>query len=134
MLKKIVESFDIDDYEVLTDIGYIDIEKLLVTEQYQVYEVVFETCKIKCADKHIFIGEDDSEIYAQDAKGKKIKIKMMKIKIKTATIPMIIKMIKIKMMKKIPKKMMMKKISQSQRMTTNQTIAKAKMMTKITKK
>lgn len=75
MLKKIVESFDIADYEVLTDIGYIDIEKLLVTEQYQVYEVVFETCKIKCADKHIFIGEDDSEIYAQDAKGKKIKTK-----------------------------------------------------------
>lgn len=74
-MKKIVESIDISDYEVLTPIGFIDIEKVMQTIEYRVYEVKFETVSILCADEHIFIDENDNEVYAKDVLGKKIKTK-----------------------------------------------------------
>lgn len=72
-MKKFTEVIDINDYEIETDIGFIDIEKLMETIEYDVYEITFETKKLKCADKHILISENDDEVYAIDSLGVKIK-------------------------------------------------------------
>lgn len=72
-MKKFEEVFDINDYEIETDEGYVDINKLMVTEKYDVYKVVIGNKEIKCADKHIFIDENNKEVYAIDSLGHKIK-------------------------------------------------------------
>ena len=72
-MKKFTEVIDIDDYEVLTDDGFVDIERLMTTIEYDVYEISFETKKLKCADEHILITEDDRQVYAINSLGLKIK-------------------------------------------------------------
>ncbi len=72
-MKKFINTYDIDDYQVYTDQGYIDIETLMETVEYELYQVTLETKIIKCADKHILINELDEEVYAIDSIDHKIK-------------------------------------------------------------
>lgn len=72
-MKKFLDVIDIDDYEIETDKGWIDIEKVMLTEEYKVYAVMTKTKTIKCADKHIFIDENDNEVYAIDSVGVNVK-------------------------------------------------------------
>lgn len=72
-MKKFIDVIDIDDYEIETDIGFIPVEKVMLTEEYNVYAVITKTKTIKCADKHILIDENDNEIFAIDSLGVKIK-------------------------------------------------------------
>lgn len=74
-MKKFEEVIDVFDYQVETDIGYVDIEKSMITEEYEVYEISLETKNIKCADKHILITDKDEEVFAMDSLGYKIKTK-----------------------------------------------------------
>lgn len=75
--KKITNSFEINDYEVLTDTGFVDIKRLHQTIPYVVYHLRLANGKeLKCADNHIvFINEYDeitfepiglSEIFVKD--------------------------------------------------------------------
>lgn len=64
--KKFTEVFDVSDYEVLTDVGYVDIEKTCKTIEYKIYIIKIGSVIIECADNHIFIDENDNEVYAKD--------------------------------------------------------------------
>lgn len=72
--KKFTETFDVSNYEILTDIGFVDIEKSMKTVEYNIYKISFDNnTVIECADNHIFIDEYNNEIYAKDALGINIK-------------------------------------------------------------
>jgi len=59
MDKKFEKIYDVDDYEVFTDNGWKDIEKVCKTIPYNVYEVKLEDGKfIKAADDHIVFSEN----------------------------------------------------------------------------
>jgi len=65
--KKFTKSWKIEDYEILTDEGYVDIEYLHETIPYQVFEIKTASGKsLKCADDHIIFLSDMSEIFVKD--------------------------------------------------------------------
>lgn len=73
-MKKFTNEFTIDDYEVMTDIGFVPIEKIYQTIPYVVYVLILDNYNLlKCADNHILIDENDSEIFAIDSIGANIK-------------------------------------------------------------
>ena len=52
--KKFTQSWDASEYEILTDEGFVDLEKLHETIPYQVYELKTKSGRyLKCADNHI---------------------------------------------------------------------------------
>ena len=61
--KKFIESYDVSDYEVLTDEGWVDIVKTNKTIEYDVWELTTETHSLSCADNHIVFNEDFKEIF-----------------------------------------------------------------------
>lgn len=72
--RKFVETIDVDEWEVLTDTGYHSISASNMTVKYEIYEVVFDNgTTIKCADNHIFMAIDGSEVFAKDSLGKTFK-------------------------------------------------------------
>lgn len=73
-MKKFTDELTVSDYEVLTDIGFIPIEKIYRTVPYIIYSLSFDDGKsLLCADTHILIGENDEEIYAKDSMDRNIK-------------------------------------------------------------
>lgn len=65
--RKFVEEYDIFDYEVETDDGYVSIEKLLVTVKYKKYHIeTVNGLSIDCADNHIMFDENLNEKFAKD--------------------------------------------------------------------
>jgi hypothetical protein len=65
--KKFIETWDINDYEILTDDGFVDIKSLGNTIPYEVYLLETENGKkIKCADNHIVFDENFNEIFVKD--------------------------------------------------------------------
>jgi MoxR-like ATPase len=78
-LKKITKTYNINDYEVLTDDGFVDIKSLHETIPYEVYQLKLADGKeLKCADNHILFVQDYheetfepthlSEIFVKDLK------------------------------------------------------------------
>ena len=66
-MKKIIETIKINDYEVLTDEGWVDIEFLHKTIKYNKFIVKTKNNLIlECADKHILFLENYDEIYVKD--------------------------------------------------------------------
>lgn len=66
MLKKIIDSINIKDYEVLTDTGWETIDKALLTVEYQEWVLETETKRIICADNHIVFDFDMNEKFVKD--------------------------------------------------------------------
>ena len=63
-MKKITNSYNIENYEILTDDGFIDVVSLHQTIPYKVYELKLNNgYQIKCADTHIFFDQDFNEIF-----------------------------------------------------------------------
>jgi len=54
------------EYEIMTDDGFVDLEYLHKTIEYDVYELKTNNYSLKCADKHIVFLEDFSEIFVKD--------------------------------------------------------------------
>ena len=78
MDKKFVKSKLIDDYEVLTDTGWIDIISNHTTIPYRIYLIKLSDGKqLKCADNHIvFYLDDFEEVYIKNLNiGDKILVK-----------------------------------------------------------
>ena len=74
--RKFVEVIDINDWEVETEDGFVDIKQLNKTIPYQVYKVTLENgITLKCADTHILIDENYDEVFAINSKNKKIRTK-----------------------------------------------------------
>ncbi len=68
--RKFTEVIDVDFLEVETDSGYQPVSSVNTTEIYEIYEIYFESGNmIQCADNHIFISADSSEIFAKDQIG-----------------------------------------------------------------
>lgn len=70
--KKFTQSWDVSDYEILTDTGYVGLEYLHETVEYDVYELKLQSgTSLKCADNHIVfssdkIGGELIEIFVKD--------------------------------------------------------------------
>ena len=65
--KKFTQSWKLEDYEIETDDGYVDVEFLHETKPYQVYELKLENgYTLKCADEHIVFREYNEEIFVKD--------------------------------------------------------------------
>lgn len=72
--KKFVAIKTLQNIEVKTDIGYVPVKNIMKTVPYILYEVQFENGTIiKCADNHIFIDENNKEVFAINSLNKKIK-------------------------------------------------------------
>jgi hypothetical protein len=74
-LKKITKTTKINDYEVLTDDGFVDIEALHETIPYEVYHLKLSDGKeLKCADNHIVFKHNEvnpinfDEVFVKDLK------------------------------------------------------------------
>ena len=71
--RKFVESFDINDYEILTDDGFKDCEAIHKTVPYVIWNVVTKNYELQCADNHIVFDENMQQIFVKDlAIGQKI--------------------------------------------------------------
>ena len=65
--KKFTQSWKINDYEILTDDGYVDVEYLHETIEYDVYELKTKSgLSLKCADNHIIFLDDMSESFVKN--------------------------------------------------------------------
>lgn len=65
-MKKFIESYKIDDYEVLTDDGYKDINFIHKTIPYQMWILRTKNFFLECADNHIVFDENYNEIYVKN--------------------------------------------------------------------
>ena len=63
---KFVESFDVNDYEVLSDNGFVDIISSHKTIPFVVWEIETDSCKLRCADDHILFDENFNEIFTKN--------------------------------------------------------------------
>lgn len=74
--RKFIESFDVSDWEIETEDGFVDINQIQKTIQYEVYEIVLDNAtSLKCADTHILIDENYNEVFAIDSLHKSIRTK-----------------------------------------------------------
>lgn len=63
------EEYDVDEYSVFTNEGWINISKCYITKKHKKFIVRFKSGRsLMCADKHILINRDYDEIYAEDLK------------------------------------------------------------------
>lgn len=74
---KIKEKYKVENYSVLSDIGWIPITYCIKTEKIRKYLILFESgIKIECADDHKLISIDNEELFAKNINiGDKIKSK-----------------------------------------------------------
>ena len=67
--KKITDSYKVDDFEVLTDSGFVDIKYLHQTVKYDVFRLTTKNKTIlDCADNHILFRENLEEVFVKDLK------------------------------------------------------------------
>ena len=64
--KKFIETFNVNDWEILTDTGWEDIVKIHKTVPYQVWKIVTESFELECADKHLVFDENMFPIYVDE--------------------------------------------------------------------
>jgi hypothetical protein len=65
--RKFIESYDIDEYEVLTDTGWHDVSALHVTVEYREWILVLENgMTLTCADDHIVFDQNFNEIFVKN--------------------------------------------------------------------
>jgi len=64
---KFIEQSDKTDFLVESENGYIPIKQSLKTVKYQIYEIETHSGKkLKCADEHILIDQNNKEVYVKD--------------------------------------------------------------------
>lgn len=62
-IKKFEECFDVTEYEVWTDDGWVDIDKSNKTIKYEIWELKTENNTLKCADTHIVFDDNMCEVF-----------------------------------------------------------------------
>ena len=54
IIRKFIESYDTNDYQIWTDTGWEDVSAIHKTVEYEVYILTLENgLELKCADDHI---------------------------------------------------------------------------------
>lgn len=67
--KKILEYYSVDNYEVLSDTGFVDISEVNITQPYKHYKLELENgYDLTCADNHIVFGKHFEELFVKDLK------------------------------------------------------------------
>jgi hypothetical protein len=66
--RKFIETFDINEWEIETDIGWSEIKKIGKTIEYEKWILKTENHYLECADTHIVFNEDLEEIFVKDLK------------------------------------------------------------------
>lgn len=67
--KKFIESKKIDDYEVFTDTGWVDINAIHKTIEYDICRLVTDKFELLCADNHIVFKDRKEEFVINLSKG-----------------------------------------------------------------
>jgi hypothetical protein len=66
-MKKFTRSFNVNNYEVLTDSGWVSVDRIHETVKYEIYEIHLENGYfLKCADDHIVFNDKMEEVYCKD--------------------------------------------------------------------
>jgi len=68
MNKKFIKSKKLNNYQVLTPDGWVDINAIHKTIEYNVYLLKTKSHELLCADNHIIILKNNSEIFVKDLK------------------------------------------------------------------
>lgn len=68
MEKKFEKSWTVDDFEVLTPEGYVDIKTLHKTVPMTQYNIKTFSYTLSCADKHIVFDENNNEVFVEQLK------------------------------------------------------------------
>jgi hypothetical protein len=65
--KKFTKTFDMSDYQILTDSGFVDLSMLHQTVPYRVWELELSNgYGIECADDHIVFDDKMNEVFVKD--------------------------------------------------------------------
>lgn len=82
-LKKIIKTTKIEDYQVLSDDGFVDVVALHETIPYEVYDLKLSDGKrIKCADNHILFDEFKNKVFVKSLEiGDRVMVDDMKTSI-----------------------------------------------------
>jgi len=66
--RKFIDTIDINDWQIETDTGWSDINKIGKTIQYEKWVLKTKNYKLECADTHIVFNEKFEEIFVKDLK------------------------------------------------------------------
>ena len=73
IIKKFTNKWEISDYQILTDDGFVDVVNLYQTIPYEEYVIKTSSKELKCADKHIIFRDNFEEAFVDELiKGDKI--------------------------------------------------------------
>jgi hypothetical protein len=64
--RKITKTFNLSDYEILTDNGFVNVEALHETVPYEVWELKTNNYVLQCADTHIVFNNNMEEVFVKD--------------------------------------------------------------------
>lgn len=65
--RKFINTWDIEDFQILTDDGFVDIKSLHETIPYIKYHIeTFNGLRLDCADNHIVFDENMNEIFVKN--------------------------------------------------------------------
>ena len=65
--RKFINNWNIEDFEIETDTGWVDIISLNETIPYQKYKIITESgLELECADDHIVFDENMNEIFVKE--------------------------------------------------------------------
>ena len=67
-MRKYIEILENNEYEILTDDGFVDIKSISITIPYIIWILKTENFELKCADTHIVFDENMNEIFVKDLK------------------------------------------------------------------
>lgn len=74
--RKFLEMYKVDNYSVMTDTGWKDIDMIGKTIPYKIWEIETKNYILKCADKHLVFNEHMFTVYVENLKiGHKIQTK-----------------------------------------------------------
>ena len=62
--RKFIQSFVVQDYQILTDTGWQDIKNIHKTQKYRLYKIQTQTGKVlKGADNHIVFRQNMQQVF-----------------------------------------------------------------------
>ena len=68
VLRKFTDSIEVDDWEIETESGWVDVTHINQTVQYKVWKIETLNCTLKCADTHILFRDSGEQVFACDLK------------------------------------------------------------------
>ena len=67
--KKFIESYNVEDFQIETDEGWVDIKATHKTIPYKIWTVITKNkYELLCADRHIVFNEQYDEVFVKDLK------------------------------------------------------------------